>query len=101
MRLFGFVAVLFALLVAFSSRWTVFEASSLRSNPLNARQLLEQEKIKRGEILAANGTVLARSLPGHEGTYSRTYPTGSLFAHPLGYYFTELGATGLERYRNT
>ena len=99
-RLFAFVAVLFALLVAFTSRWTVFEASSLRSNPLNARQLLEQEKIKRGEILAANGTVLARSLPGREGTYSRTYPTGSLFAHPLGYYFTELGATGLERYRN-
>ena len=34
MRLFAFVAVLFALLVAFTSRWTVFEASSLRSNPL-------------------------------------------------------------------
>ncbi len=99
-RLFAFVAVLFAVLVAFTSRWTVFEASSLRSNPLNARQLLEQEKIKRGEILAADGTVLARSLPGREGTYSRTYPTGSLFAHPLGYYFTNLGATGLERYRN-
>jgi len=99
-RLFAFVAVLFALLVAFTSRWTVFEASSLRGNPLNARQLLEQEKIKRGEILAADGSVLARSLPGREGTYSRTYPTGSLFAHPLGYYFTELGATGLERYRN-
>ncbi len=100
MRLFAFVAVLFALLVAFTSRWTVFEASSLRDNPLNARQLLEQERISRGEILAANGTVLARSLPGHEGTYTRTYPTGSLFAHPLGYYFTNLGATGLEKYRN-
>ena len=100
MRLFAFVAVLFALLVAFTSRWTVFEASSLRDNPLNARQLLEQERISRGEILAANGTVLARSLPGREGTYTRTYPTGSLFAHPLGYYFTNLGATGLEKYRN-
>ena len=99
-RLFAFVALLFALLVAFTSRWTVFEASSLRSNPSQRPQLLEQEKIKRGEILAADGTVLARSLPGREGTYSRTYPTGSLFAHPLGYYFTELGATGLERYRN-
>ena len=81
-------------------RWTVFEASSLRNNPLNARQLLEQERISRGEILAANGTVLARSLQGREGTYTRTYPTGSLFAHPLGYYFTNLGASGLEKYRN-
>ncbi len=76
MRLFAFVAVLFALLVAFTSRWTVFEASSLRDNPLNARRLLEQERISRGEILAANGTVLARSVQGREGTYSRTYPTG-------------------------
>ena len=42
-------------------------------------------------------TVLARSLPGREGTYTRTYPTGSLFAHPLGYYFTNLGASGLEQ----
>jgi len=100
MRLFAFVAVLFAVLVAFTSRWTVFEASSLRDNPLNARQLLEQERIKRGAILAADGTVLARSLPGREGTYTRTYPTGSLFAHPLGYYFTNLGASGLEKYRN-
>jgi len=99
-RLYGFVAVLFALLVVFTSRWTVFEASSLRDNPLNARKLLEQQHIKRGEILAANGTVLARSLPSREGTYTRTYPTGSLFAHPIGYYYTELGDSGLERFRN-
>jgi len=45
----GFVVLLFALLVAFTSRWTIFEASSLRSNPLNARGLLEQERIARGE----------------------------------------------------
>ncbi|HTQ68545.1 MAG TPA: penicillin-binding protein 2 [Solirubrobacteraceae bacterium] len=100
MRLFAFVALLFAVLVAFTSRWTVFEASSLRSNPLNARQLLEQERIKRGEILAADGSVLARSVRGREGTYTRVYPAGSLFAHPLGYYFTNLGSSGLERYRN-
>ena len=36
-RLFGLVIVMFALLLAFTSRWTIFEASSLRDNPLNAR----------------------------------------------------------------
>ena len=30
-RLFGLLAVMFAVLVGFTSRWTVFEASSLRS----------------------------------------------------------------------
>jgi penicillin-binding protein A len=103
LRLFGLVAVLFALLVAFTSRWTVFEASSLRENPLNKRMVLEQERIQRGSITAANGAVLARSVLGGEGgVYQRVYPTGELFAAPLGfdYLSPDLGSTGLERFRN-
>lgn len=101
-RLFGLVAVLFALLVAFTSRWTVFEASSLRENPLNKRMLLEQERIERGPIVAANGTVLARSVRGAGGIYQRVYPTGELFAAPIGFDYLnpDLGNAGLERYRN-
>ena len=79
-RLYGLVVLLFALLIAFTSRWTIFEASSLRSNPLNARALLEQERIARGPILAADGTVLARSVRDREGIYERTYPRGEEFA---------------------
>ncbi len=99
-RLFGLVAVLFALLVAFTSRWTVFEASSLRENPLNARRVLEQERIERGTITAADGAVLARSVPAAGGIYQRVYPTGELFAAPIGFDYPELGNAGLERYRN-
>jgi penicillin-binding protein A len=98
-RLFGLVVVLFALLVGFTSRWTVFESASLRDNQLNRRGLLEQERIARGRILAGDGTVLARSIRSPEGTYERTYPTGELFAHAIGYYFTDLGDAGLERSR--
>ena len=83
-RLYGLVAVLFALLVAFTSRWTIFEASSLRENPLNARLVLEQQRIDRGPIVATDGTVLARSVPHAEGIYTRTYPTGEEFAHAIG-----------------
>jgi len=99
-RLYGLVVLLFALLVAFTSRWTIFEASSLRNNPLNKRALLEQERIARGRILAADGTVLARSVRGAEGTYKRTYPKGEEFAHVIGYSYTELSQSGLERFRN-
>jgi peptidoglycan glycosyltransferase len=101
LRLYGFVALLFALLVAFTSRWTIFEASSLRENPLNARTLLEQQRIDRGPITAANGAVLARSVRRSEGTYERVYPTREQFAHAVGYYYTNLGSAGLERYRNS
>jgi penicillin-binding protein A len=101
-RLYGLVALLFALLVAFTSRWTIFEAASLRDNTLNKRTLLEQERIERGPILADDGTVLARSVRGSEGVYQRTYPTGELFAQPIGYHYLEpdIGSTGLERFRN-
>ena len=99
LRLYGLVILLFAVLIAFTSRWTVFEASSLRSNPLNMRGLLQQQRIDRGSILAADGTVLARSVKGPEGTYSRTYPAGEEFAHAIGYSYIDLGQSGLESYR--
>jgi peptidoglycan glycosyltransferase len=100
-RLYALVVLLFALLIAFTSRWTVFEASSLRDNALNRRSLLEQERVQRGTILAANGMVLAHSVRGREGTYQRTYPAGEAFAHAIGYSYTDLGQSGLERYRNS
>ncbi len=99
-RLYGLVVLLFALLLAFTSRWSVFEASSLRENHLNQRGLLEQERIDRGSILAANGDVLAHSVREPEGTFQRTYPTGKLFANAIGYAYTDLTSTGLEHYRN-
>jgi penicillin-binding protein A len=101
-RLYGLVVLLFALLVAFTSRSTIFEAASLRANKLNKRGLLEQERIARGRILAADGTVLARSVRGAEGIYQRRYPRGEEFAHAIGFSYVDppLGQTGLERSRN-
>ncbi len=99
-RLYGLVVVLFGVLLAFTSRWTVFEASSLRANALNKRGLLQQQRIDRGAILAANGSVLARSVRGPEGTFTRSYPTGALFTDAVGYSYIERGQVGLERYRS-
>ena len=99
-RLYGLVVVLFALLVGFTSRWTIFQASSLRENSLNKRTELEQERVDRGRILAADGTVLAHSVRDPEGNYERRYPTGEEFAGAIGYSYLDLGKTGLERYRN-
>jgi peptidoglycan glycosyltransferase len=96
-RLFGFIVLLFALLVVFTSRWTVFQASSLNNNPLNVRTLLDELQIKRGRILAADGTVLAKSVPAPDHTWNRTYPNGTLFSHVVGYSIAARGeAAGLE-----
>jgi penicillin-binding protein A len=101
-KLFVVVVVLFALLIGWTSRWTVFDASSLTTNPLNRRTLVDDLRIKRGEILADNGEVLAKSLPAPAHTWKRTYPTGQLFAQPVGYLNALLGqVAGLEESRET
>jgi peptidoglycan glycosyltransferase len=98
LKLFGFIVVLFALLVFFSSRWTVFSASALDDNSLNHLTAIRQAKVKRGEILADDGAVLARSVPAGSGTWTRTYPQGSLFAQTVGYWRGSGDDAGLEDY---
>ncbi|MGI8864383.1 MAG: peptidoglycan D,D-transpeptidase FtsI family protein [Solirubrobacteraceae bacterium] len=99
-RLFGLFMLLFALLVGWTSRWTVLDASSLNNNVLNKRPLIDELRIKRGRILAANGTVLAKSVPEPGGVWGRTYPTGSLFSQSVGFSIAAQGrAAGLERSR--
>ena len=103
-QLFGLFVLLFALLLVFTSRWTVFEASSLEDNPDNRRPLIEEQRIPRGVIYASDGnTVLARSRGrgrGQSRTYTRTYPTGGLFGHPVGFSYIRNGRRGLELSRN-
>jgi len=104
MALYGVLVLLFALLVVFTSRWTILQASALNHNPLNHRQLLESLRTPRGSITAADGTVLARSRPVGTGdlrTYTRVYPpAASPFAHVLGYSFVRTGQAGLEHAYN-
>jgi penicillin-binding protein A len=99
-RLFVLILVLFAVLVGFTSRWTVFEAEALRDNPNNRRELLAEQLIKRGIIRADNGELLARNRALPEERYARRYPTGPLFAHAIGCTSLERGRSGLEDYYN-
>jgi penicillin-binding protein A len=96
-RLFMVVVLLFALLVAFTSRWTVFEADALRHNTRNQRDLLEDQRIHRGVIRADDGTALARSVKQGDDSFIRSYPLPRLFPHAVGYHFINRGSAGLER----
>jgi peptidoglycan glycosyltransferase len=102
-KLFGLVVVLFAVLIGFTSYWAVFDASALKGKDANKRPLLEQQQIKRGRILAADGTVIARSVPKGHGAglrYVRRYPEGSLYGHPIGYSFVQFGDSEFEQFHN-
>jgi peptidoglycan glycosyltransferase len=102
-KLFGLIVVLFAVLIGFTSYWAVFDAHALKQKEANKRPLLEQQQIRRGRILAADGTVLARSAPKGHGAgrrYVRRYPEGALFGHPVGYSFVRQGDSELEQFHN-
>jgi penicillin-binding protein A len=103
-QLFGLAVLLFALLIVFTSRWTVFEAESLEDETANRRPLIEEQQIPRGLIFARDGkTVLARNRPigrGQNRIFERVYPTGPLFGQAVGYSFIRNGRRGLEQSRN-
>jgi peptidoglycan glycosyltransferase len=102
-QLFGFIVACFAVLIGFTSQWSVFGADDLRQQTANKRPLFEAQQIKRGIILAADGTVIARSVSDGRGAsrqFVREYPLAGLFGHPIGYSFLTEGNSEFERFHN-
>ncbi len=102
-KLFAFIVVLFAVLVGFTSYWSVFDAAALKEEEANKRPLLEQQQIRRGRILAADGTVIAKSVAKGKGDalrFVRRYPEGALYGHPIGYSFVRQGDSEFEQFHN-
>lgn len=102
-QLFAFIVVLFAILVGFTSYWSVFDASALKKEEANKRPLFEQQQIPRGRILAFDGSVIAKSVAKGSGSnlrYIRRYPEGKLWGHPIGYNFAEEGSSEFEQFHN-
>jgi peptidoglycan glycosyltransferase len=98
-----FSLVLLAALIVGTTYWQTWAAAGLADRQDNAIQRVAQFTIKRGQILAADGTVLATNVPkrveGHT-LYFRRYPTGPLFAHLVGYSTQSRSRAGLERSEN-
>src|SRR4051812_18911922 len=77
----------------------VFHAGALNDNPLNSRKIVRDFNRPRGQIVAADGFVLAKTVPSAPGdpfTFQRTYPEGDLFGHITGSFNFNFGATGVE-----
>ena len=96
---------LFGLLFAQVSYLQVFAADRIAENPANAtRQIIAEYKVDRGQIITADGAVIALSEPtsGRDALrYVRRYPQGPLFAGITGYYSRVYGRTELEQSMNS
>ena len=75
----------------------VVAADRLASDPRNVRRVLRDFSRPRGDIVTADGVVVAHSVPvADEFELQRTYPTGPLFGHVSGFFSFTLGLTGVE-----
>ena len=103
-RVYAVLAGGLVLLLGFTAYWQLWAESSLSARRDNAHQVIQQLSIKRGLILAADGTKLAVNRAGKTAdgrrVYTRRYPTRRMFAHIVGYSSATDGRAGIERSAN-
>lgn len=87
-------------MMAYIIYFAAFRADSFVNSPYNQRQNAFAQKVIRGSITDRNGDVLARTSVSDDGTETREYPYGDLFAHIVGYSDPQYGKTGLESIEN-
>lgn len=74
------------------------KSGTVINNSYNLRQDLLAERFIRGDILSADGKVLATTLINEDGTELRSYPYNKLFSHVVGRFAK--GKTGVELSEN-
>ena len=90
---------LFLFMCVYFGYFIQVQSEEVINNPYNSARLNRfEERIIRGKILADDGTVLAETLVDEDGSETRTYHYGDLYAHVLGY--SSVGKTGVESLAN-
>ncbi|MDO4909112.1 MAG: penicillin-binding transpeptidase domain-containing protein [Corynebacterium sp.] len=80
----------------------VFSEDKYAKNALDRRQYYKMASIARGSILASDGTVLAHSIQGTDGFYSREYVDTPIQWGPVEGFLSDIyGAAGLEQGYNS
>jgi peptidoglycan glycosyltransferase len=95
--------VLVISLIVGTTYWQAWAAPGLADRRDNSIKLVAQFTIERGDILAADGSVLARNRTkrvGGQTFYLRRYPGRGRFAHPVGYSTQARARSGIEESRN-
>ena len=99
-RIVSYISLaLFASLIGYMVYFQVFLSDNLLNSPYNKRQEIVQEQIVKGSLLDRNGNALAETVTSEDGTESRNYPYGNLFAQAVGY--AVYGGSGLESTENS
>lgn len=98
MKLVYAVTALFLGMMVYMGYFLQVRSEDVINNSYNPRLDSFADRVVRGEILAADGTVLAQTHLDQNGNEVRVYPFGSLYGHVVGY--STRGKTGIESLAN-
>lgn len=94
---YSFLAI-FVCVMGYFAYFQFVKSEDFINNPYNGRQDLFARTVTRGEIRSADGEVLADTVTDEEGSETRRYPYGNIFAHVVGY--ASNGKAGIESQAN-
>ena len=98
-RIFVVGVILFVALIVNLTWIMAGRAQWFADRPENKRGIAKEMKIKRGEILAYDGSTIAGSVR-RSGYYYRDYPQGTLAPQLIGYDSVRYGRNGIEEQLN-
>lgn len=98
-RIFIVTVVLFVALIVNLTWIMAVRAQWFQDRPENKRSIAKEMKIKRGNILGYDGTVIAGT-QRKSGYYYRDYPNGTIAPQLVGYDSVRYGRSGVEAQLN-
>ena len=100
-RILTFISLLFILILGYMTYFQVAKADKLKNDEDNKRNWVDDNKLKRGNILDSEGNILAETKTDDKGDKFRYFPYGEAYAHIVGYNSKKYGKTGIEKKFNT
>ena len=89
---------LFLVMLVYIGYFYVVRSKDIITSAYNTRQETLADRVIRGKILDKNGKILAQTKVSSDGTETREYPYGKVFAQVVGY--SAKGRTGIESVQN-
>lgn len=89
---------MFLLMMGYFVYFQVFKSEDFINSPYNTRQNSFSEHVVRGSIISSDGKTLAETIVEEDGSETRYYPYGDMFAHAVGY--DSNGKYGIESFAN-
>lgn len=100
-RVLTFISILFLIILGYMTYFQVVKADKLKNDENNKRNWVDDNKLKRGNILDRDGNILAQTIDGENKEKIRNFPYGKTYAHLVGYNSKKYGKTGLEKRFNS